>query len=87
MELQTFGVINWSILGLYLLGNIILGAVLSKKVTSADDFFVGQRNIPWWAIGVSVVASYVSALSFLGGPAWSYTEGLRVIAIDRKSVV
>lgn len=81
MELQAFGLINWSILGIYLVGNLVLGAVLSKKVTSADDFFVGQRNIPWWAIGVSVVASYVSALSFLGGPAWSYTEGLSVIAI------
>ena len=43
MELQAFGLINWSILGIYLVGNIVLGAVLSKKVTSADDFFVGQR--------------------------------------------
>ena len=81
MELQAFGLVNWLVLGAYLCANIILGFVLSKKVTTADDFFVGQRNIPWWAIGISVVATYVSALSFLGGPAWAYTEGLSVIAI------
>ena len=81
MDLQAFGLINWLVLGTYLSANIVLGFVLSKKVTTADDFFVGQRNIPWWAIGISVVATYVSALSFLGGPAWSYTEGLSVIAI------
>ena len=81
MELQSFGFINWLVLGTYLCANIVLGFVLSKKVTTADDFFIGQRNIHWWAIGISVVATYVSALSFLGGPAWSYTEGLSVIAI------
>ena len=36
---------------------------------------------PWWAIGVSVLATYVSALTFMGAPAWSYTEGLSVMAI------
>jgi SSS family solute:Na+ symporter len=81
MELQTFGLINWLILGAYLAANLVLGFFLSQKVATADDFFVGQRNIPWWAIGISVVATYVSALSFLGGPAWAYTEGLSVIAI------
>ena len=57
MELQSFGFINWLVLGTYLCANIVLGFVLSKKVTTADDFFVGQRNIPWWAIGISRVFS------------------------------
>lgn len=33
------------------------------------------------AIGISVIATYVSALSFLGGPVWSYSESLAIIAI------
>ena len=81
MELTEFGTLNWIVLGTYLIANIFLGFYLSKKIRTADDFFVGQKNIPWWAIGISVVATYVSAMSFLGGPAWSYTEGLKVIAI------
>ena len=76
-----FGALNWGILIAYLAATMGLGLALGRRVHSANDLFLGQRNIPWWAIGLSVVATYVSALSFLGGPAWSYTDGLAVIAI------
>ena len=79
--MTDFGAANWWILSLYILANLGLGFVLSKKVHSSQDLFLGDRSIPWWAIGISVVSTYVSALTFLGGPAWAYTEGLSVIAI------
>ena len=79
--MTEFGALNWSILIIYIIVNLGLGVVLSKKIESADDFFLGDKSIPWWAIGISVVSTYLSALTFLGGPAWSYTEGLSVIAI------
>jgi len=81
MENFEFGVLNWTILVVYVIGNLVLGWFVGKNVNTADDFYVGQKVIPWWAIGLSVVATYVSALSFLGGPAWSYGSGLSVIAI------
>ncbi len=76
-----FGTLNWLILGAYLIGNLLLGFVFSKKVVSDQDYFLGQRTTPWWAIGVSVVATYIGALTFLGGPAWAYTDGFAVIFI------
>ncbi|MCG9597686.1 sodium/solute symporter [Vibrio sp. Isolate25] len=79
--MHEFGVLNWTILGGYIALTLVLGAVVGKKVTSANQFALGDKNIPWWAIGISVVCTYVSAMSFLGGPAWSYKEGLSVIAI------
>lgn len=79
--MTEFGTLNWSILITYIIGNLILGYFLSKRIDTAEDFYLGRRTTPWWAIGVSVVATYVSALSFLGAPAWSYTDGLSVIAI------
>jgi len=79
--LTNFGTLNWSILFVYVIGNLYLGYVLGKKIDSAEDFFLGRRTTPWWAIGISVIATYVSALSFLGAPAWSYASGLSVIAI------
>ena len=77
----TFGTLNWAILIAYVLLNLLLGYVLSKRIATAKDFYLGRRTTPWWAIGISVVATYVSALSFLGGPAWSYSDSLAVIAI------
>ena len=79
--MNEFGTLNWSILAIYIVGNLLLGFVLGKKISSTKDFFLGDKSIPWWAIGISVISTYVSALTFLGGPAWAYTDGLSVIAI------
>ncbi|MEM9056158.1 MAG: sodium/solute symporter [Pseudomonadota bacterium] len=79
--MADFGALNWAILVAYVVSNLLLGALLSKRVTTANDFYLGRRTTPWWAIGISVIATYVSALSFLGGPAWSYRESLAVLAI------
>jgi len=79
--LKEFGTLNWLILVAYIAGNLLLGVVLSKRVETAQDYYIGRRNTPWWAIGISVVATYVGAMTFLGGPAWSYTEGFSVIFI------
>ncbi len=79
--METFGALNWAIVAIYLLGNLALGYVLSKRIDSAADYQLGTRMAPWWAIGISVVATYVSALSFLGGPAWAYGDGMAALAI------
>ncbi len=79
--MENFGALNWSILVIYIVANLTLGVYLGRKIHSSQDFFLGDRSIPWWAIGISVVSTYVSALTFLGGPAWSYTDGLSVMAI------
>lgn len=77
----SFGALNWAIVVAYLLGNLALGWVMSRRVTSAQDYNFGDRSTPWWAIGISVMATYVSALSFLGGPAWAYGDGMAALAI------
>jgi len=78
---EKFGVLNWLILAAYILGNLLLGFVLSKRVEVAEDYYLGHRETPWWAIGISVVATYIGAMTFLGGPAWAYQEGFSVIFI------
>ena len=75
------GLIDWSILAIYLFVNLLVGFRQSKSVTTSNEFFLGNRSSPWWALGVSVMATYVSALSFLGGPAWAYNDGLAALAI------
>jgi SSS family solute:Na+ symporter len=79
--MSNFGTLNWTILAAYILGNLLLGFILSSKVHTDEDYYLGDRTTPWWAIGISVVATYIGALTFLGGPAWSYAEGFSVIFI------
>jgi SSS family solute:Na+ symporter len=77
----SFGALNWVIVAVYLIANLGLGWAMSRKVHSAADYNLGDRSSPWWAIGISVVATYVSALTFLGGPAWAYGDGMAALAI------
>jgi len=79
--MTEFGLFNWAIVASYLAGNLLLGWVMSQRVKTAQDYNFGDRSAPWWAIGISVVATYVSALSFLGGPAWAYGDGMAALAI------
>ena len=41
--MDKFGGLNWLIISIYLLANLLLGFVLSKKVTTAEDFYIGKR--------------------------------------------
>ncbi|MEM6410385.1 MAG: sodium/solute symporter [Pseudomonadota bacterium] len=79
--MSNFGLLNWAIVAAYLIANLLLGYMMSRKVKTASDFQLGTKTLPWWAIGISVVATYVSALSFLGGPAWAYGDGMAALAI------
>ena len=78
---MEFGALNWSIVIAYLLVNMLIGFLVSRRVQTAGDYNLGDRSAPWWAIGISVLATYVSALSFLGGPAWAYGDGMAALAI------
>lgn len=79
--MSSFGALNWSIVIVYLIANLGLGWYMSRRVKTSEDYYIGDRSAPWWAIGISVMATYVSALSFLGGPAWAYGDGMAALAI------
>jgi len=79
--MSSFGTLDWTIVIVYLFGNLLLGYIMSRRVKTSEDYYLGDRSAPWWAIGISVVATYVSALSFLGGPAWAYGDGMAALAI------
>ncbi|MCY3999600.1 MAG: sodium:solute symporter [Bacteroidetes bacterium] len=56
----------------YLIGVAILGIRLGGKQRSTDDYFLGGRDLPWWAVCFSVVATETSTLTIIGVPAVSY---------------
>lgn len=78
---MKFSGLDWAIVIAFLIGNLVLGYFLGRKVKTAKEFNLGSGATPWWAIGLSVIATYISALSFLGAPAWAYKDGLAALAI------
>ncbi len=67
-----FSIADWVVIGAYLLGIVGLGVWFGKDQRNTRDYFLGSRNIPWWGIGVSIVAAETSALTIIGVPAIAY---------------
>lgn len=64
-----FGLIDLSVIGLYLVGVLILGLYFARKNETPDDFFRGGQSIPWWAAACSIYATMLSSLTYLALPA------------------
>lgn len=62
--------LDWSILVAYLVGMIGLSVYLGRGQSTQEDYFVGGRNLPWWAVGLSTMATQTSAISFISIPAF-----------------
>lgn len=59
---MTLSNLDWTIMGIYFLFVLIVGIMVSKKAgDSVDDFFLSGRNMTWWLLGVSMVATTFSA--------------------------
>ena len=69
---KDFGWLNWSILVLYLAAMLGMGFYFMRKENSADDFFKGGGRIPWWAAGISIYATMLSAITYMTIPAKAY---------------
>lgn len=69
---QKLGWLNILVLMLYFVVLIILGFYFSSKQKNADDYFKGGKKIPWWAAGLSLYGTGLSAISFMAVPAKTY---------------
>ena len=55
--MKTLAVLDWAIIVAFLLSVIVIGAWAAKRASkSAEDFFLSGRSMPWWLLGVSMVA-------------------------------
>lgn len=64
-----FNKANWMFLVLYLVGMVFIGFYYSKNNVTTEDYFVAGRRIPWWAAGLSIYGTQLSAITFMAIPA------------------
>jgi SSS family transporter len=59
----------------YLIGVTLFGVWFSGKQETTADYFVGDRNVPWWAISASIVATETSTITFISVPGIAFSKG------------
>ena len=72
---QNFTVWDWAVIVVYLVFTTVLGGVLAGKQASMKDFFLGGRKLPWPAVCGSIIATELSAATFLIAPALVFSQG------------
>jgi SSS family transporter len=65
----------------YLVGITALGVWVGRRQRDAKDYFIADREIPWWAVMFSIVASETSALTFISIPGLAYGGDLGFLEI------
>ena len=68
----SFGWLNWTVLILYLVAMLGMGIYFMRRENGADDFFKGGGRVPWWAAGISIYATMLSAITYMAIPAKAY---------------
>lgn len=79
---RSFGTLNFVAMGSYLLLMLGIGWYCSRRGGTTEDFFLAGRRIPWWAAGLSLMATQVSSIGFMAVPGktfatnWLYFAGV-----------
>jgi Na+/proline symporter len=69
-------IIDWSVLIGTLFFIVAYGVYKTRNITSTESYLLGDRDLKWWTIGLSVMATQASAITFLSTPGQAYEEGL-----------
>ena len=70
---------DWIVLGVTLLTIVIYGVWKSGSNKSIDQFLMGGRSMRWYHVGLSVMATQASAITFLSAPGQAYSDGMRFV--------
>ncbi len=71
--------LDWAIVIVYLTYVIVDGIRMTKHTGTKEGYFLANRSLPWWAVGLSVMATQMSAITLVGTPGQAYTDGMRFL--------
>ncbi|HBR56575.1 MAG TPA: sodium:solute symporter, partial [Blastocatellia bacterium] len=71
--------LDWAIVAAYLAFVIWDGIRMTKHTGSVEGYFLANRSLPWWAVGLSVMATQMSAITLVGTTGQAYSDGMRFI--------
>jgi solute:Na+ symporter, SSS family len=71
--------VDWAIVAVYLVWIVWDGIRLTKRSNELEGYFLGGRSLPWWAVGLSVMATQLSAITMIGTTGQGYADGMRFL--------
>jgi SSS family transporter len=71
--------LDWAIIALYLVYVLVDGVRRAKGTREIEGYFLAYRSLPWWAVGLSVMATQLSAITLIGTTGQGATDGLRFV--------
>ena len=71
--------LDWLIIGGYLCYILYDGVRRSKDTNAIEGYFLASRSLPWWAVGLSVMATQMSAITLVGTTGQGYSDGVRFV--------
>lgn len=82
-----FSFLDWSVVAGYMLVVLAMGAWISRKQADSRYFFLGGRTVPAWAVACSVIATAISAATFIGVPQVAFEGDLTYLITNLGSVI
>ena len=83
--LAVFGPLDWGVVAAYFLAMIYMGVIAARKDQDTREYFLGDRSLPSWALAISIVATTLSAATFVGAPELSYAGDLSYLSVSLGS--
>jgi solute:Na+ symporter, SSS family len=71
--------LDWVIIAVYLVYVLVDGVRRSKGTREIEGYFLANRSLPWWAVGLSVMATQLSAITLIGTTGQGATDGMRFV--------
>jgi SSS family solute:Na+ symporter len=68
--------LDFAVIAFYLIATMSMGLWIARGQHSTEDFFVGGRQLPAWAVGISILASLLSTITYLGMPGEMFRTGV-----------
>ena len=85
-SISAFSTLDWVIFGIYAVIIMSLGLFISKgkkgEDKTAQDYFLADKSLTWWAIGASLIAANISAEQFIGMSGSGYALGIGIACYE-----
>jgi Na+/proline symporter len=78
--LFSFSTVDTLLLTFGVLAMLVIGLFFFRDQHSSKDFLIGDRSLAWWPVGLSVMATIISGIIFVGVPGDAYFVGLKMLA-------